>query len=105
LVGHWEEPPACKKLSDEVLAWLSVYSEVQMIYGPAYVTATPSSLAALKSRMFLPFWYWLTHDVLEMRQLNGCLCGPAWFMHKNCCFSITRVNPFFYTVKPDDSQI
>jgi len=27
LVGH----PACKKLSDEVLAWLFVWSEVQMI--------------------------------------------------------------------------
>jgi len=24
LVGHQEEYPACKKLSDEVLAWLSV---------------------------------------------------------------------------------
>jgi len=24
LVGHQEEHPACKKLSDQVLAWLSV---------------------------------------------------------------------------------
>jgi len=31
LVGYQEEHPACKKLSDEVLAWLSVCSEVQMI--------------------------------------------------------------------------
>jgi len=31
LVGHQEEHPACKKLSDEVLARLSVWSEVQMI--------------------------------------------------------------------------
>jgi len=31
LLGHQEEHPACKKLSDEVLAWLSVWSEVQMI--------------------------------------------------------------------------
>jgi len=31
LVGHQEEHLACKKLSDEVLAWLSVWSEVQMI--------------------------------------------------------------------------
>jgi len=28
---HQEEHLACKKLSDEVLAWLSVWSEVQMI--------------------------------------------------------------------------
>jgi len=31
LAGHQEEHPACKKLSDEVLAWLSVWSKVQMI--------------------------------------------------------------------------
>jgi len=29
LVGWLEGHPACKKLSDEVLAWLSVWSEVQ----------------------------------------------------------------------------
>ena len=28
-VGHQEEHPACEKLTDEVLAWLSVWSEVQ----------------------------------------------------------------------------
>jgi len=31
LVGRQEGHPACKKLSGEVLAWLSVWSEVQMI--------------------------------------------------------------------------
>jgi len=31
LVGCLKEHLACKKLSDEVLAWLSVWSEVQMI--------------------------------------------------------------------------
>jgi len=30
-VGHQEEHPSSKKMSDEVLAWLSVWSEVQMI--------------------------------------------------------------------------
>jgi len=29
LVGRWEGHPACKKLIGEVLAWLSVWSEVQ----------------------------------------------------------------------------
>jgi len=29
LVGQQEGHPACKKLSGEVLAWLSVWSEVQ----------------------------------------------------------------------------
>jgi len=46
LVGRQEAHPACKKLSDEVLAWLSVWSEVQM------VQLTPrSSLDSLKSRL------------------------------------------------------
>jgi len=31
LVGRQEGHLACKKLSGEVLAWLSVWSEVQMI--------------------------------------------------------------------------
>jgi len=30
LVGHQEEHPACRKVSDEVLAWLCVWSEMQM---------------------------------------------------------------------------
>jgi len=52
LVGRQEEHPACKKLSDELLAWLSVWSEMQMIaYGPADATGTPSSPASLKSRL------------------------------------------------------
>ena len=31
LVGRPEEQPACKKLSDDVLMWLSVCSEVQVV--------------------------------------------------------------------------
>jgi len=30
MAGHQEEHAACKKLSDEVMAWLSVWSKVQM---------------------------------------------------------------------------
>jgi len=59
LVGCQEEHLACKKMSDEVLAWLPVWSQVQMIciwsrwfaYGPADATATSSSLASLKSTL------------------------------------------------------
>jgi len=40
LVGRQEGHPACKKLSSDVLAWLSVWSEVQIAYGPADATAT-----------------------------------------------------------------
>jgi len=31
LVGRQEEHPACKTLCDDLLAWLSIWSEVQMI--------------------------------------------------------------------------
>jgi len=40
-------------------------------YGPADATVTPSSIASLKSKMVLPFWYWLTQVVLVKRLLNG----------------------------------
>jgi len=40
LVGRQEGHPACKKLSGEVLAWLSVWSEVQTCICPADAIAT-----------------------------------------------------------------
>jgi len=65
------------ELSDEVLMWLSVWSEVQTVCRPK----TPSSPASLKSRLVLPFWYQLTQVVLEKRPLNGCNSSCC------CCFS------------------
>jgi len=43
-----EEHPACKILSDEVLAWLFIWSKVQMssIWSSWCYIATPSSLAS-----------------------------------------------------------
>jgi len=35
LIGRQEGHPACKKLSGEVLAWLSVWSEVQTCMSPS----------------------------------------------------------------------
>ena len=40
LVGRQEWHPACKKLSGGVLAWLSVWSEVQTCIQPTDATAT-----------------------------------------------------------------
>jgi len=46
LFGRQEEHLACEKLSDEVLAWISVWCEVQMIcICPTNATAIPSSVA------------------------------------------------------------
>jgi len=34
----------------------------------------PLSLASVKSRLVLPFWYWPTQVVPEKGPLNGCVC-------------------------------
>ena len=74
LVGRQEGHPARKNLSDEVLAWLSVWSEMQRLaYGPADATASPSSLLQ-KSQNGLSFGYRPTQAVLEKRPLNDCVC-------------------------------
>ena len=68
--------------------WLSVWTleqgandllKIQLMPLPPHylaidATATPSSLAPVKSRMVtgLPFWCRFTQVVLEKRPLNGC---------------------------------
>jgi len=37
------------------------------------LTLTVSSLASVKSRLVLPFWYLLTQVVPEKGPLNGCM--------------------------------
>ena len=71
LVGHQEGHPACKKQSGGVLAWLSVWSEVQICTWPSWCHCHSLSLAPVKSRLVLPFWYRLTQVVLEKRPLYG----------------------------------
>ena len=85
LVGRQEGHPACKKLSGGVLAWLSVWSKLQTCIWPSWCHCDSLSLASVKSRLVLPFWYRLTCVVPEKGPLNGCVCihgGP-----KNDCFS------------------
>ena len=60
LVGRKEGYPACKKLSGGVLAWLSVWSEVQTCIWLSGFHCHSLSLASVKSRLVLPFWYRLT---------------------------------------------
>jgi len=79
LVGHQEEHPACKKMSDEVLVWLSVWSEVQIVcIWSSWCHCIPKPhhlLPQFKSRLVSPFWYWLTQVVMEKRPLDGCSSG------------------------------
>ena len=74
LVGQQGGHPTCKKLSGWVLAWLSVWSEVQTCIWPSWCHCYSLSLASVKSRLVLSFWYRLTRVVPDKGQLNGCVC-------------------------------
>ena len=63
--GQQEGNPACKRLSGGVLMWLSVWSEVQTYMWPSWCHCHPLSLASVKSRLVLPFWYRLNWVVPE----------------------------------------
>ena len=82
LVGRQERHPACKKLSGGVLAWLSVWSEMQTCIWPSWCHCHSLSLASVKSRLVLPFWYRLTQAVPEKGPLNGCVCVCVWKTRK-----------------------
>ena len=72
LVGQQERHPACKKLSGGVLAWLFVWSELQT--WPSGFHCHSLSLASVKSRLVLLFWYQLTWVVPDKGPLYGCVC-------------------------------
>ena len=63
-----------KNLSGGVLAWLSIWSEMQTCIWPSWCHCHSLSLASVKSRLVLPFWYRLTRVVPEKGPLNGCVC-------------------------------
>jgi len=73
-VGWQEGHPACKNLSDGVLPWLSVWSEVQTCMWPCWCHCHSLSLAPVKSRLVLPFWNRLTRVVPDKGPLNVCVC-------------------------------
>ena len=73
LVERQEGHPACKKLSGGVLAWLSAWSEVQTFLWPSWCHCHSLSLASVKSRLVLPFWYRPNWVVPDKGPLNGCI--------------------------------
>ena len=83
LVGRQEGHPACKKLSDEVLAWLSVWSEVQACIWPSWCHCHSLSLASVKSRLVLPFWYrptWVVPEKRAVKRMCVCVCCIIYFL-------------------------
>ena len=61
-----------KNLSGGGLAWLSVWSKMQTCILPSWCHCHSLSLASVKSRLVLPFWYRLTRVVSEKGPLNVC---------------------------------
>ena len=59
-----------------MLAWLSVWNEVQTCIWSSRCHCHSLSLAPVKSRLVLPFWYIyrLTWVVPDKGPLNGCAC-------------------------------
>ena len=98
LVGWQEGHPACKKLSGGVLAWLSVWSEVQTCIWPSWCHCYSLSLAPVKSRLVLPFWYRLTQVVLEKRPLNGCSsCSSSDYL----CYLRRKQTVIYLSTSPE----
>ena len=95
LVGRQEGHPAYKKQSGGVLAWISVWSEVQTCIWPSWCHCHSLSLAPVKSRLVLPFWYRLTQVVLENRLLNDC--SSKWFYASFSIDFMTALQVIFIT--------
>ena len=71
-----------KKLSGGVLAWLSVWSMVQTCIWPSWCHCHSLSLAPLKSRLVLPFWYQLTRVIPDKGLLNVWRRDSEWQWHQ-----------------------
>jgi len=78
LVGWQEGHPVCKKLIGGMLDLLE--QEIIHLGRGAYLHMAQQMPLPLtiscssKSRLALPFWYWLTRVALDKGPLNGCGC-------------------------------
>ena len=57
-----------------MLVWLSVWSEMQTCIRPSWCHCHSLSLASVKSRLVLPFWYRFTQVVSEKGPSDRCMC-------------------------------
>ena len=96
-LGGWKGIRPVKNLSGGVVAWLSVWSKMQTCTWPSWCHCHSLSLASVKSRLVLPFWYQLMWVVPEKGPLNGCVCvleivvffGYISFAAVICCFVVS----------------
>jgi len=72
---------------------------VQTCIWPSWCHCHSLSLASVKSRLVLPFWYRLTRVVLEKGPLNGCVCGCVVSVQYTCV--MYRVHTFSWLFGPE----
>jgi len=72
-------------LSGGLLAWLSVWSELQTCIWPSWCHCHSLSLSSVKSRLVLPSWYRLTRVVAEKGPLDGCVCVCVLTYSRSYC--------------------
>ena len=87
MVGHQEEHPTCKRLRDEVLAWLPVWSKVQIIYiWSSWCHSHPVISCFNKTEIGLTFLVPAYPGVLEKKPLFGCLSVYGFGLALWFCF-------------------
>jgi len=77
LVGRQEGHPACRKLSGGVLAWLSVWSEVQTCIWLSGFHCHSLSLASVKSRLVFTFLVPAHPGCPGQRGRKTCVCASV----------------------------
>jgi len=101
LVGRQEGHPACKKLSGGVLAWLSVWSEVQTCIWPSWCHCHSLSLAAVKSRLVLPSGVFLKMEVgIRKGAWQRAWRYPAYLWSLRWVYAVKKTRRLVYGVYP-----
>ena len=86
--------------ADPFIMWLSVWSKVLTCIWPSWCHCHSLSLASVKSRLVLPFWYRLTCVIPEKEPLNGCVCGCVCFVcqYQSKWLAVKTASEMTYTV-------
>jgi len=80
LVGRQEGHPACKKTERWGVGMVICLERGADLHMAQLIPLPSLSLASVKSRSVLPFWYWLTRVVPDKGPLNSvcvCVCARA----------------------------
>ena len=97
-----------------MLAWLSVWSEVQSCIWPSWCHCHSLSLASVKSRLVLLLLYRLTRVVPDKGPLNVCVCVcypaenvvlPTFAAAAPCCCSCAAIDPYLILPGPTASNL